>query len=203
MKHVLSVLALAGATALAAPAFAQTSVPTYRAIASGQAEEPPNASAGNSLTTIEINGLQLLVDAPFRDLTGTTVMAHIHCCTTEAFRGVAPVAVPFDDFPTGVRAGTYNATIPLDEETSYDPAFLAANGGTTAGAYSALVDAINANEAYVNIHTSAYPNGEIRGFLVAAPIPEPAEWAMLGAGLAGLVWLGRRRREEEALRLSA
>ena len=194
MKHVLSVLALAGATALAAPAFAQTSVPTYRAVASGQAEEPPNASAGNSLATIEINGLQLLVDAPFRDLTGTTVTAHIHCCTTEAFRGVAPVAVPFDDFPTGVRAGTYNATIPLDEETSYDPAFLAANGGTTAGAYSALVDAINANEAYVNIHTSAYPNGEIRGFLVAAPIPEPAEWAMLGAGLAGLVWLGRRRR---------
>jgi hypothetical protein len=203
MKHVLSVLALAGATAMAAPAFAQTSVPTYRAIASGQAEEPPNASAGNSLTTIEINGLQLLVDAPFRDLTGTTVMAHIHCCTTEAFRGVAPVAVPFDDFPTGVRAGTYTATIPLDEETSYDPAFLAANGGTTGGAYSALVDAINANEAYVNIHTSAYPNGEIRGFLVAAPIPEPAEWAMLGAGLAGLVWLGRRRREEEeSLRLS-
>ncbi|RYE99522.1 MAG: CHRD domain-containing protein, partial [Oxalobacteraceae bacterium] len=24
-----------------------------------------------------------------------------------------------------------------------------------------------ANEAYVNIHTAAYPNGEIRGFVVA------------------------------------
>lgn len=202
MKHVLSVLALAGAASLAAPTFAQTSVPTYRAISSGQAEEPPNASAGNSLTTIEINGLQMLVDTPFRDLTGTTIMAHIHCCTTEAFRGVAPVAVPFEGFPTGARAGQYNGTIALDEAMSYDPAFLAANGGTTQGAYSALVDAINANEAYVNIHTSAYPNGEIRGFLVAAPIPEPAEWAMLGAGLAGLVWLGRRRREEEVLRLS-
>jgi len=195
MKHVLSVLALAATASLAVPAFAQAA-PTWRAVASGQAEEPPNASAGNSLTTIEINGRQLLVDAPFRDLTGTTIMAHIHCCTTESFRGVAPVAVPFEGFPTGVRAGDYSAAIPLNVETSYDPAFLAANGGTVQGAYSALVDGINANEAYVNIHTSAYPNGEIRGFLVAAPIPEPGEWAMLGAGLAGMLWMGRRRREE-------
>lgn len=201
MKHVLSVLALAAASSLAAPAFAQSSGVTYRAIASGALEEPPNASAGNSLTTIEINGRQLLVDAPFRDLTGTTVDAHIHCCTTEAFRGVAPVAVPFDDFPTGVRAGEYSAAIPLGLASSYDPAFLAANGGTVQGAYSALVDAVNANQAYVNIHTSAYPNGEIRGFLVAAPIPEPAEWAMLGAGLAGLLWMGRRRRDELPLGL--
>lgn len=187
MKHVLSVLALATAASLAAPAFAQAHV-TWRAVASGQAEEPPNASAGNSLTTIDINGRQLLVDAPFRDLAGTTIMAHIHCCTTDAFRGVAPVAVPFEGFPTGVRAGDYSAAIPLNVESSYDPAFLAANGGTVQGAYSALVDGINANEAYVNIHTSAYPNGEIRGFLVAAPIPEPANgqcWAPAWPGCCG------------------
>ncbi|RYI98685.1 MAG: CHRD domain-containing protein, partial [Acetobacteraceae bacterium] len=64
----------------------------------------------------------------------------------------------------------------LDDAASYAPAFLAANGGTAQGAYAALVDAMLANEAYVNIHTAAYPNGEIRGFVVAAPIPEPAEW---------------------------
>ena len=194
MKHVLSVLALAAASALAAPAFAQSGDPTYRAIASGQAEEPPNVSFGTSLVTIEIKGNQLLVDAPFRDLAGTTTMAHIHCCTTDAFRGVAPVALPFEGFPIGVRAGDYSAAIQLGDEASYDAAFLAANGGSVRGAYATLVDAINANEAYVNIHTSAYPNGEIRGFLVAAPVPEPAEWAMLGVGLGGLLWMGRRRR---------
>lgn len=197
MKHVLSVLALAAAAGAAAPALAQPGDASYRAIASGPAEEPPNASFGTSLTTIEIGDTMMMVDAPFRDLTGTTTGAHIHCCTTEAFRGVAPVAVPLAGFPTGVRGGDYSAALPLYEETSYDPAFLAANGGTPQGAASALIDAINANEAYVNIHTSAYPNGEIRGFLVAAPIPEPAEWAMLGAGLAGLLWMGRRRREED------
>jgi hypothetical protein len=199
MKHVLSVLALAAGTALAAPAFAQSG--TFRAVASGPAESPPNGSAGSSLVTIEVIGTQLTVDAPFQDLTGNTTMAHVHCCTADPFTGVAPVALPFTGFPTGVRSGTYSATVSLDDAASYDPAFLSANGGTAQGAYAALVDAMLANEAYVNIHTSAYRNGEIRGFVVAAPIPEPAEWAMLGAGLAGLVWLGRRRRDEGDLRL--
>lgn len=196
MKHVLSVLALAAAAAAAAPAFAQSSA-TYRSIASGPAESPPNASFGTSLTTIEINDSMIMIDAPFRDLTGATTMAHVHCCTGSPFSGTAGVAVPFTGFPTGVRAGEYSAAVPLYEESSYDPAFLAANGGTAQGAASALVAGMNANEAYVNIHTSAYPGGEIRGFVVAAPIPEPAEWAMLGAGLAGLLWMGRRRREED------
>jgi len=192
MKQVLSVLALAAATALATPAFAQT----YRAVASGPAESPPNGSPGNSLVTIDIGASNLMVDMPFRDLVGAASAAHIHCCTTDAFTGTAAIAMPFDDFPTGVRAGSYTRAIPLYDEASYDPAFLAAHGGTASGAASALVDGINANEAYVNIHTSAHPAGEIRGFIVAAPVPEPAEWAMLAGGLGGLLWAGRRRRPE-------
>jgi len=195
MKRVLPILALAAAGCLAAPAFAQSSGPTYRAVTSGALESPPNASPGTSLVTVELPGRQLLVDAPFRDLIGTTIDAHIHCCTVDPFTGVAPMALPFAGFPTEVRAGDFSAAYNLGLEASYDPAFLAANGGTVQGAASALVDAINSNQAYVNIHTTAYPNGEIRGFLVAAPIPEPAEWAMLGVGVAGLLFMSRRRRQ--------
>jgi hypothetical protein len=192
MKQVLSVLTLAATMGLAAPAFAQT----YRAVASGPAESPPNGSPGTSLVTIDLSDSKLMVDMPFRDLVGNTAAAHIHCCTTDAFTGVAPVALPFDDFPTGVKGGQYNNAFALYDEASYDPAFLAAHGGTVRGAASALVDAINANQAYVNVHTTAYPNGEIRGFLVAAPVPEPAEWALLAGGLGALLWTGRRRRPE-------
>ena len=192
MKQVLSVLALVATTGLAAPAFAQT----YRAVASGPAESPPNGSPGTSLVTIDIDSSKLMVDMPFSDLTGTATAAHIHCCTADAFTGTSAIAMPFTDFPTGVHAGSYSMAIPLYEEKSYDPEFLKANGGTVKGAASALVDGINANEAYVNIHTSEFPGGEIRGFIVAAPVPEPAEWGLMAGGLAGLLWMGRRKRRE-------
>jgi hypothetical protein len=192
MKQVLSVLALAAATGLAMPAFAQT----YKTVASGQEESPPNSSPGSSTVTIDIGSSNLMVDMSFRDLVGTASAAHIHCCTTDAFTGTTAIALPFTDFPTGEHAGDYTMAIPLDKDTSYDPEFLKAHGGSAKGAASALVDGINANEAYVNIHTSEFPGGEIRGFLVAAPVPEPAEWGLMAGGLAGLLWMGRRKRRE-------
>jgi hypothetical protein len=192
MKQVLSVLALATAAALAAPAFAQT----YRANLTGPGEEPPNSSPGMSMVTIDLNGTNLMIDAPFSGLVAPTTVAHIHCCTTAAFSGAAAPAIGLDDFPLGVQAGTYSHSFSLTDTATYEPAFLTAHGGTATGAASALMDAINANEAYVNIHSTTYPNGEIRGFLVAAPIPEPAEWALLAGGLASLLWMSRRRRWE-------
>jgi hypothetical protein len=194
MKRVLSVLALAAAAAaVTVPAGAAPNDPTYRAVATGALESPPNASPGSSLVTIDLNGKQMLVDLPFRDLDGSTTEAHVHCCTSTAFAGTAPVAVPFQDFPLGVTAGTYSNAIALGDATSYDPGFVSAHGGTAQGAASALMDGVAANEAYVNIHTTTYPDGEIRGWLVAAPVPETAEWSMLAVGLAGLMWVSRRR----------
>jgi hypothetical protein len=192
MKQVLSVLALAAAAGLATPAFAQT----YRANLTGPGEEPPNSSPGMSMVTIDLNGTNLMIEAPFRDLVAPTTVAHIHCCTTAAFSGAAAPAIGLADFPLGVQAGTYSHSFSLTDNATFEPAFLAAHGGTVSGAASALVDAMNANEAYVNIHSTTYPNGEIRGFLVAAPVPEPAEWALLAGGLAGLLWMSRRRRWE-------
>src|SRR5262249_40127004 len=37
--------------------------------------------------------------------------------------------------------------------------------GTVAGANAALVSGIAAGETYLNVHTTNFPNGEIRGFL--------------------------------------
>jgi hypothetical protein len=194
MKHVLSTLALAvSALALSASAVAQ---PEFdRATASGPAENPPNDSPGYSVAFFVVDGtaLKLSADVPFHDLTSPTLMAHIHCCTAQPLMGIAPIATPFPDFPVGVTSGTYNRTFDLSSAATYDAAFLSANGGTAASAASALLAGIRANEAYMNIHTRAFPAGEIRGFLVAAPIPEPSSWAMLGVGLAGLGFMTRRR----------
>jgi hypothetical protein len=190
MKQSLSILALAAATLLASAAQAQT---TFSAVASGPSESPPNDSPGSSVASFEIDGSLMRAEVPFSDLLAGTTMAHIHCCTAAAFTGTAPVAIPFPFFPLGVTNATYNYAFDLNDATRYDPAFLAAFGGTPASASTALIDAINANEAYLNIHTTQFPAGEIRGFLVAAPIPEPATWGMLGMGLAGLGLMRRRR----------
>jgi hypothetical protein len=209
MKNVLSILALAAATSLAMTSVqAQTTggggtggggtggssgANKFRAVEVGALESPPNASPGWGIVEIDVSGTNLLVDGRFQDLMGTVTDAHVHCCTSTAFTGDAGIAVPFSKVPTGVSTGSWKETIDLSKDASFDPAFLAANGGSAASALTAMTTAVNAHEAYVNIHTTTNPNGEIRGWLVAAPIPEPATWAMLGVGLAGLGFMARRR----------
>jgi hypothetical protein len=67
--------------------------------------------------------------------------------------------------------------------------FLAANGGTAEGAADAFLQGMFDGKAYLNIHSSFRPGGEIRGFLA---VPEPATLALIGFGIAGT--LARRRR---------
>lgn len=54
------------------------------------------------------------------------------------------------------------------------------------------VSQLLAGNWYVNIHSTLYPGGEIRGQFV--PVPEPSTYAVAGAGLLGLVVMLRRRR---------
>jgi hypothetical protein len=187
---------LVGAALLCLPGAAQASLLVYNTSLSGPNEG--NASPGLGFATITFDDVAhtMFINASFSGLTGLTTASHIHCCTAVPDTGAAGVAtqVPtFTGFPLNVTSGTYVNTFDLTQASSWNPAFVTASGGTTAGAEAALLGGAAAGTAYLNIHTTLFPGGEIRGFLTA--VPEPGTWALmiLGVGLAGASL--RRRRE--------
>lgn len=202
MKRILTMLALLASALFAPAALAETT--SFRSTMSGPSEEPPNASPGYGVAEIIIDDvahtMQMMI--PFNDLLGATTVAHIHCCTASPLTGTAGPAtsVPtLPGFPLGVSSGVYNVTMDLTDPTTYSTAFLTANNGDPAAAEAAFIAGITANMSYLNIHTDLYPNGEIRGFLVAAPvtvIPEPSQWMMMSLGVLALGVAVRRRRKE-------
>jgi CHRD domain/PEP-CTERM motif len=177
-------------------ATAHATVFEYNAFLDGPSEFPPNASPGTGFADVFYDDAAhtLKLDITFSDLLGPTTASHIHAATASPGSGTAGVATTtptFAGFPLGVTSGSYLNTLDLTLASSYNPPYMAANGGTPASAEAALIAAINADEAYVNIHTSVVSGGEIRGFLVA--VPEPSSMILTGLGVVALAWTARRR----------
>ena len=173
------------------------SVITYVVTMNGPSESPANASPGTGGAVITIDNVAntLSLNMFFSGLTGTTTASHIHCCTAVPLTGTAGVATTtpfFTGFPIGVTSGSYNNTFDLTLASSYNSAYITANGGTTATAEAALLSGIALGKAYLNVHSTTFGGGEIRGFLVLAP--EPATFGLMGLALAGLLAFGRFRR---------
>jgi hypothetical protein len=164
-------------------------------------EVPPTGSpgTGTAIVTLDTTAQTLQVQETFSGLESGTTASHIHCCLASPFLpgvnvGVATTVPTFPGFPLGVTSGTYNMTFDLTMASTYNPAFVTAQGGIVAGAEAALGTALLAGETYINIHTSMFPNGEIRGFLAA--VPEPATWVMMLIGFAGLGFAFRQSRRK-------
>jgi len=123
------------------------------------------------------------LSAYYAGLTGEPVAAHIH----DAPPGVAGPIV-FDLGATTTTApgiGSYNLVTTLN---AAQIASLTNNGSAVAG---------DATNFYVNIHTAANPDGEIRGQLLVAqapaPVPVPAAVWLFGSALVGTAIVRRKR----------
>ena len=161
----------------------------------GPSEFPPNASPGTGFAQVTFDDVANLmtVNVTFSGLLGTTTASHIHAATASPGSGTAAVATTtpyFAGFPIGVTSGTHNNTLDMTQTSSYNPTYITGNGGTTAGAEAALLGAMLADEAYLNIHTTVVPGGEIRGFLTLVPEPGIATLFVLGA-IIPAIWRKR------------
>ena len=191
IRSSLFAMTIAATAMLATPAVAQV----FNATLSG-ANEVPAANTpgfGSGVVTLDTVANTMRVQTTFAALIGNTTAAHIHCCAAPGTSvGVATVTPSFTGFPLGVTSGAYDFTYDMTLAGSFNASFITANGGTVTTARNALFNGIINGQSYLNIHSTRFPGGEIRGQLTAAP--EPGTWAMMLIGFAGVGLAMRRRR---------
>ncbi len=180
--------------------FARTQV--FSGQLSGANVQPVNSSPATGLVTVsfDLDLLTMRVQTSFSGLSGNTSASHIHCCTINAGTGNVGVATQtpsFAGFPTGVRSGAFDSTFNMNINSSYNAAFLTANGGSAGSAFNQLLSGLNAGKAYFTIHTNAFPGGEVRAFLTPVPEAEPISMMLAGMGVFGFV--ARRRQQQRAV----
>ncbi len=175
MIRFFHVTLLLAAASLCAPLNA--AIVRYDVTLDGNLQQfPVNGSAGTGLAhlTLDTVASTLLVDLSYSGLGSNATNAHVHCCAAPGANG--PVIVPFipAGFVLGATSGTFLASFTLTATNLAN---------------------IQSGLSYINVHTTGFPGGEIRGNITSATIvPEPATVGLMGAALGGLALLRRKRK---------
>jgi len=114
-------------------------------------------------------------------LATVSIGAHIH---GPAGPGVN-ANILYDLSPTFTTLGATSGTI--SGVLTLAPVF----SGTNSVSVAQQVTELESGQWYINVHSTSFPNGEIRGQVVQA-VPEPAVLALFGLG-AAFLWARRRR----------
>jgi hypothetical protein len=192
----LAVVAMMGGRAAAAPI-------VFTANLDGPSEVPPNASpaTGLAFVTIDEAAHTMRVDVVFDGLLAPNAAAHIHVIDgpgdsilLDTLGPVATTTPTFSGFPTGTTSGVFDQTFDMTLAASYRAGWVTDSGGIIAGAEAALFAGIVDGRGYFNIHSTAFPGGEIRGFLQPVVTPEPASILLFASGAAAVL-LRRRSRQ--------
>ena len=133
-------------------------VMNFRAHLSGDQEVPPNESIaqGQAIFQLSKDGTELSYKLIVADLENLH-MAHIHMAPAGSNGGVVAWLYPSGPPPV-MLPGTTNGVLAEGVIKAAD-----LRGALAGQPLSALIDAMSADNTYVNVHTMLYPGGEIRG----------------------------------------
>lgn len=194
MKKQLAAAALVALAA--APMAANAVVYQFNATLSAANELHAVNSPATGLATLSYDTADNTYDFSMAvfDLTATASAFHIHGAATATETATVRIgldASPFVNLKVGgtLLVGGNNVTAPASIPATPSSA-------TNAGHPSmSFLQMLQGGLAYVNVHTSNFGAGEVRGQLLqVAVVPEPGTYALMLGGIAAIGLLARRRR---------
>lgn len=151
--------------ALALPQLTWGQLITFSGGLDGPQSNTPSLGTGFASGTIDLGTKFFTLDYSFSGLLAPETAAHVH----RGAPGVnGPVVIGAPSFPLG--SPIHYTTFLTD---------------------SVINDLLN-NNLYLNVHSTLYRGGEIRGQLIAA-VPEPSTYALWGVAVLGVALYHRKR----------
>lgn len=178
MKRIFLSLLMMCAVCLPLRAFA--ALLPFQATLNGLQEVPANASPATGSASILFDDVtkELSWNISFSDLMSAATAAHFHGPAGPGVNASVQAAIPG---VMGLVSGTVSGSALLTL-------------GQEADLFSELF--------YINIHTSVFPGGEIRGQVLRqqnVPVPEPATTWLMGSTLLG--WMAWRKKRQQAQKI--
>ncbi len=184
MKKLAFLVLVVLAFGVATVASEEDDVNTFRARLRGLGEVPPVATqaTGSFTATLSPNGTTLSYTVTYNNLNAKVIFSHIHFAFPKEVGGImvflcgpaagAPFGPPagFPNPPAcpDTTSGTVSGTVSVANVVGPN-----SQGITPAADFAKVVKAMREGAAYVNVHSTRSPGGEIRGTVLAGDEDNP------------------------------